>query len=156
MQRPEPVTDLDWDAGRARDPTERMLSVWGEMLSRIDELPPGRVDPAPAVAAVMQLPIPDQPLDPSEIERLMRTMVMDHSAVCGHPGFLAYVSGAGTAPGAAADLLAAGLNPNVGGWVLSPAATELELHLMAWMGRLFGLPEGAGGLIDRAAVRPRT
>ncbi len=72
----------------------------------------------------------------------MRELVFDHSALCGHPGFLAYVSGAGTVPGAAADLLASRLNPNVGGWVLSPAATELELHLMRWMAELFGLPAG--------------
>ena len=50
--------------------------------------------------------------------------------------------GLGTVPGAAADLLAAGLNPNVGGWSLSPGATELELHLMRWMADRFGLPAG--------------
>ena len=77
----------------------------------------------------------------------MRQLVFDHSAMCGHSGFLAYVSGAGTVPGAAADLLAAGLNPNVGGWVLSPAASELELYLMRWMAERFGLPPGSGGLM---------
>ena len=73
--------------------------------------------------------------------------MFEHSALCGHPGFLAYISGSGTVPGAAADLLAAGLNPNVGGWSLSAGATELELHLMRWMAERFGLPAGAGGLM---------
>jgi glutamate/tyrosine decarboxylase-like PLP-dependent enzyme len=67
--------------------------------------------------------------------------------LCGHPGFLAYISGSGTVPGAAADLLAAGLNPNVGGWSLSSGATELELHLMRWIAGRFGLPAGSGGLM---------
>jgi aromatic-L-amino-acid/L-tryptophan decarboxylase len=61
---------------------------------------------------------------------------------------MAYISGAGTVPGAAADLIAAGLNANVGGWQLSPAASEIELHLMRWFSsELFGLPEGSGGLV---------
>jgi glutamate/tyrosine decarboxylase-like PLP-dependent enzyme len=50
-------------------------------------------------------------------------------------------------PGAAADLLAAGVNMNAGGWALSPAATEIELKLTATFASWFGLPPGAGGLI---------
>jgi glutamate/tyrosine decarboxylase-like PLP-dependent enzyme len=74
-------------------------------------------------------------------------LVFEHSSYPGHPGFMAYISGGGTVPGAAADLLAAGLNPNCGGWVLSPAASELELHLMRLFARRFGLPDGSGGLM---------
>ena len=62
----------------------------------------------------------------------------------GHPRFMAYVSGAGTIPGAAADLLAAGLNMNAGGWLLSPSASEIERHLTATFARWFGLPSEAG------------
>jgi aromatic-L-amino-acid decarboxylase len=65
----------------------------------------------------------------------------------GHPGFLAYVCGAGTVPGAAADLFAAALNPNLGGYRLSPGATEIELHLGRWMARECGLPPGSGGYV---------
>jgi glutamate/tyrosine decarboxylase-like PLP-dependent enzyme len=60
---------------------------------------------------------------------------------------MAYISGAGTVPGAAADLLAAALNQNVGGWRLSPAATEIELHLGRWFASRFGLPSTAGGYV---------
>jgi glutamate/tyrosine decarboxylase-like PLP-dependent enzyme len=61
---------------------------------------------------------------------------------------MAYVSGAGTVPGAAADLLAAGINANLGGWQLSPSATEIELALTRWFAKdVFGMPEGAGGII---------
>ena len=58
---------------------------------------------------------------------------------------MAYISGAGTVPGALVDLLASGLNANAGGWVLSPAATEVELQLVRYFTTLFGLPGGAGG-----------
>jgi glutamate/tyrosine decarboxylase-like PLP-dependent enzyme len=50
-------------------------------------------------------------------------------------------------PGAAADLLAAGVNMNAGGWMLSPAATEIELTLMRTFASWYGLPPGAGGIL---------
>jgi glutamate/tyrosine decarboxylase-like PLP-dependent enzyme len=51
-------------------------------------------------------------------------------------------------PGAAAEFLAAGVNMNVGGFQLSPSATEIEIHLVEWFAREFGLPaETAGGLL---------
>jgi aromatic-L-amino-acid decarboxylase len=74
-------------------------------------------------------------------------MTFDWSMYPGHPRFMAYITGAGTVPGAPADLLAAGLNMNVGGWRLSPSATEIELHLVRWFADQFGLPESTGGLI---------
>jgi glutamate/tyrosine decarboxylase-like PLP-dependent enzyme len=77
----------------------------------------------------------------------VRSVVLDHSFSAGHPRFMAYVSGAGTVPGAGADLLAAGVNMNVGGWMLSPAATEIELHLTRTLATWFGMPAGAGGII---------
>jgi aromatic-L-amino-acid/L-tryptophan decarboxylase len=147
VRPPEPVRDLDWGAAQARELTGEMLDLWAELLERMPELPVTPVAAAADVSSEMALPIPEQPLPPAEIARLLRPMVFDHSALCGHPGFLAYISGSGTVPGAAADLLAAGLNPNVGGWSLSAGATELELHLMRWIAGKFGLPEGAGGLM---------
>jgi glutamate/tyrosine decarboxylase-like PLP-dependent enzyme len=145
--RPEEVADLDWDAGRARELTDRMVAIWADLLEQLDAMPATRAEPAAEVAAAMAFDIPDQPMPPDEIDRLMRRLVFEHSAYMGHPGFVAYVSGAGTVPGAAADLLASALNPNSGGWTLSPAATELELHLMRWLAAQFGLPEGSGGLM---------
>jgi aromatic-L-amino-acid/L-tryptophan decarboxylase len=147
VRPPEPVRDLDWGGAQARELTGEMLDLWAELLERMPELPVTPVAAAADVSSEMALPIPEQPLPPAEIARLLRPMVFDHSALCGHPGFLAYISGSGTVPGAAADLLAAGLNPNVGGWSLSAGATELELHLMRWIAGKFGLPEGAGGLM---------
>src|SRR5262249_61483500 len=82
-----------------------------------------------------------------ELAAYLRELVFRWSMSPGHPRYMAYVSGAGKARGVAADLLAAGLNQNAGAWRLSPAATEIELHLTKWFAGQFGLPEGAGGLI---------
>src|SRR4029078_12992119 len=91
--------------------------------------------------------LPGHSLAVSELADLLRPLVLEHSTLCGHPGFMAYVSGSGTVPGAAADLLASALNPNVGGWKPSPGGSELELHLTRWLAERFGLPEGSGGLM---------
>ncbi len=145
--RPAPMTDLDWNPERARDIGERMLELWVELLARLRELPVSRMEPAAEVAAAMQLPIPAEGLEPSAIAELLRPLLFEHSVYAGHPGHLSYVTGAGTVPGAAADLLAAGLNANVGGWMLSPGASELEAHLLRWLASRFGLPPGSGGLM---------
>jgi aromatic-L-amino-acid decarboxylase len=147
VSRPQPVRDLDWDAAQARELTGAFVDLWGELLDRMRELPVARPFAAAEIAREMAFPVPEQPLAVAELAELLRPMVLEHSTLCGHPGFMAYVSGSGTVPGAAADLLASALNPNVGGWTLSPAASELELHLTRWLAERFGLPEGAGGLM---------
>jgi glutamate/tyrosine decarboxylase-like PLP-dependent enzyme len=111
------------------------------------DLPVARPAAAADVAREMAFPVPAQPIPTAELAELLRPLVLERSTLCGHPGFMAYVSGSGTVPGAAADLLASALNPNVGGWSLSPAASELELHLTRWLAERFGLPEGSGGLM---------
>lgn len=57
------------------------------------------------------------------------------------------MSGAGTIPGAPADLLAAALNHNAGGWRLSPGITELEQRLLRWFAARLRLPDTAGGYL---------
>jgi aromatic-L-amino-acid decarboxylase len=146
-RRPDPVPDLDWSPERARELGEAALGVWVELLERVRELPVNRDFRSDPVRAAVALPIPDEPLELDAILAHLRTVVFDQSMYIGHPGFLGYIVGAGTVPGAVADLVAAGLNPNSGGWRLSPAASEIELALVRWLAAQFGLPPTAGGHI---------
>lgn len=98
------------------------------------------------VRAAVTMDIPEEPLSDDELERHFRSLMLEHSMYPGHPGFVAYVSGAGTVPGAVADLLAAGLNQNAGGWRLGPGATEIEQHLVEWFAQKLGI-DGGGGFI---------
>src|ERR671919_167344 len=145
--KPEPVPDLDWEPKRARELGEAALDIWQELLERIRDLPVSRYEGVDAVREAVALDVPEEPMPVEDLVGYLRSVVVDHSMYPGHPGFMAYVSGAGTVPGAAADLVAAGLNQNVGGWRLSPAASEIEHHLTRWFAERFGLPEGSGGLI---------
>jgi glutamate/tyrosine decarboxylase-like PLP-dependent enzyme len=103
--------------------------------------------PAGEVRAAVAIDVPEEPMPDDELFSYLRDVVFEHATYPGHPRFMAYVSGAGTVPGAVADLLAAGVNMNAGGWMLSPAATEIELHLTRTFASWFGLPSGAGGII---------
>ena len=146
--RPSPVSDLDWDPARARAFADRAVDLWQELLERLPELPVSGRWTAKEVHAAVALDVPDLPMSDDALFAYLHDVVFDWSELSGHPRFMAYISGAGTVPGAAADLLAAGLNANLGGWQLSPAATEIELHLTRWFAtELFGMPSGAGGLI---------
>ena len=142
-----PVRDLDWPAERAGELGEEIIGLWTEYLARLRELPVTHPTAADEVRAAVTRDVPDEPLPLGELVAYLRTLVFENSTLTGHPGFMAYITGAGTVPGAAADLIAAAINQNVGGWRLSPGATEIELHLMRWFAARLGLPGSAGGFI---------
>ena len=68
-----------------------------------------------------------------------------------HPGFLAYFSTTGSAPGILGEALAAALNVNAMLWRTGPAQTELEETTLAWLAELLGLPAGLDGTINDTA-----
>ncbi len=147
-ERPEPVGDLDWDPKRARAFTDGVADIWEELLERLPDLPVRRGWSSEEVRDAVAIPVPEEPMPEDELLAYLHDMVFDWSSYLGHPRFLAYISGSGTVPGAAADLLAAGVNMNAGGWQLAPSAIEIELALTRFFANdVFGLPEGAGGLI---------
>ncbi|MDF1485239.1 pyridoxal-dependent decarboxylase [Ramlibacter sp. H39-3-26] len=70
--------------------------------------------------------------------------VLPYAAGNAHPRFMGWVQGGGTPVGMLAEMLAAGLNANLGGRDQMPL--EMERQIVAWMRDLFGLPETASGL----------
>lgn len=61
-----------------------------------------------------------------------------------HPGFMGWVQGGGTAVGMLAEMLAGGLDANLGGRDHMPI--EVERQVVAWMAELFGFPADASGI----------
>ena len=62
-----------------------------------------------------------------------------------HPRFWGWVMGSGTPVGMLAEMLAAGMNPNVGGF--NDSAMMVEEQVIRWMAELMGMPQGASGLL---------
>ena len=74
-------------------------------------------------------------------------LLFDHSLFNGHPRFFGYVTAPPAPIGILGDFLAAAVNPNVGAWMLSPAATEIEKQTVRWIAELIGYPTDCGGLV---------
>lgn len=144
----ETVRDLDWTPERARKFASRASELWLAYLGRLRSLPVARSWKQGEVRDAVALTIPHDPMPDDALFEHVREVIFDYSVYPGHPAFMGYITGAGTVPGAVADLVAAGLNQNLGGWRHSPAATEIELHLTKWFAERFGLPAASsGGLI---------
>jgi aromatic-L-amino-acid/L-tryptophan decarboxylase len=144
---PQPVGDLDWDSARMRSLADRAVELYGAYLDGLDGMPIARDAGASQVRDAVVRGVPERGLSDHQLIEHLRDVLIDWGVHCGHPRFFGYVTGSGTVPGAIAEMLAAGVNMNVGGWQLSPSASEIEQHLMAWFAGRFGLPDTAGGLL---------
>jgi aromatic-L-amino-acid/L-tryptophan decarboxylase len=102
-----------------------------------------------------QLPA-EPPAKPESFERMLHDL--DRIIVPGlthwnHPSFFAYFPNTGSEPGIFGEMLTAALNVNGMLWRTSPAATELEEHVLGWLRELIGLPASFKGMIfDTASL----
>jgi len=88
--------------------------------------------------------LPDAPSELSAVYREFLRDVLPYSNGNVHPGFLGWVHGGGNPVGILAEMLAAGLNANLGGRDHAPI--EVERQIVHWMRELFGFPTTASGL----------
>jgi glutamate/tyrosine decarboxylase-like PLP-dependent enzyme len=121
-----------------------LLDEMIEHVRTVRERPVWQPLPDP-VRAAFQGPLPIDPTDLDEIARDFRQDVRPHTLGNLHPAFYGWVHGGGTPTGMLAEMLAAGLNANLGGRDHAPVLVERQV--VRWMVELFGLPAGAGGLL---------
>ena len=93
---------------------------------------------------VFQKPLSTQASDLTEVYTNFMETIVPYAVGNTHPGFMGWVHGGGTPVGMLAEMLAAGLNANVGGRDQAPI--ELEKQLLRWVISLFSFPETASGL----------
>ena len=74
-------------------------------------------------------------------------LLLENSLFNGHPKFFGFITSSPTPIGALADLLAAAVNPNVGGQILSPMATEIEKQTIRWLAEFIGVLPSYGGVL---------
>src|SRR5438093_1976225 len=119
-----------------------------DFLGSIDRirLTPGET-PAQVRALMGRSRLPEHGADPEPVLREVTELLLQHSLFNGHPRFLGYITSSAAPVGALADLLAATINPNVGGWELSPVASEIEAQTVRWVAELLGYPADCGGLL---------
>ncbi len=68
-----------------------------------------------------------------------------------HPEFFAYFPANSSPPSLLAEMLTSTLGAQCMSWQTSPAAAELEEHVMSWLGKMIGLPSNFTGVIQDTA-----
>ena len=137
-------TSLDpsnWDDLRRQ--SHRMLDDMLDYLSQIRMRPVWQ--PAPSeTEAVFQSPVPFESRTLAETHQTFLEHVLPFAVGNTHPGFMGWVHGGGSPVGMIAEMLAAGLNANLGGRDHVPIAVEHQV--IAWIRQLFEFPESSSGL----------
>jgi glutamate/tyrosine decarboxylase-like PLP-dependent enzyme len=145
-ERPANLDPDDWTA--TREQAHRMLDDVLDHLQTIRERPVWQPMPESARERFRE-PAPEDPTDLADVHDAFRRLILPYGPGNTHPGFMGWVQGAGTVPGMLAEMLAAGLNANVGG--RDQAALEVQRQILQWVREWFAFPATAGGLFVTGA-----
>ena len=123
-----------------------------QVAALLEAMPRGPVTRDASPSAVREAlgltgPLPESGSAPGPLLEQTARLLFEHSLHNGHPRFFGYITASPAPIGMLADFLAAAVNPNVGAWTLSPAATEIEAQTVRWIAELIGYPPACGGLL---------
>ncbi|RXZ38628.1 cytochrome D ubiquinol oxidase subunit I [Oxalobacteraceae bacterium CAVE-383] len=128
-----------------------MLDDMFDYLEGLGGKPQGPVwQPIPAsVRQQFREALPRQAGSLAQTHQTFMQSILPYAAGNAHPGFMGWVQGGGTPVGMLAEMLAAGLNANVGGRDQIPL--DVERQITHWMRELFGFPSEASGIFVTGA-----
>ncbi|MBM4060864.1 MAG: 5-histidylcysteine sulfoxide synthase [Planctomycetes bacterium] len=138
---------------------QRAVQVVGDAIlawyARLPRLAPAGTAHDPATAGIRRdwrppiaaSPLPEhgEPLEPL-VRRVLDEVAPDGQVV-GHPGYLAYVAGAGNLISVLGHSLALAVNSFTGNHHTAPAMVHLEDQVLRWFAAIVGYPEQAGGVL---------
>jgi aromatic-L-amino-acid/L-tryptophan decarboxylase len=130
-----------WDDIRAEG--HRMLDDMLDYVANVRERPVWQPIPD-AVRSRFRQPLPRGPSDLGDVYGEFTDFIAPYATGNVHPGFMGWVHGGGTAVGMLAEMLAAGLNANLGGRDHIPI--EVERQIVEWTRQMFGFPAEASGI----------
>jgi glutamate/tyrosine decarboxylase-like PLP-dependent enzyme len=139
----ESLDPQDWQP--VRQLGHRMIDDLIDYLADIENQ--GAWKHAPdAVKAHFTTPVPLEPQPLEAVYQEFLEFIQPYPVGNGHPRFWGWLFGTGTATGALAEMLAAGMNSNSGD-LDHHSAIHVETQLLNWCKSLLGFPEGASGVI---------
>jgi glutamate/tyrosine decarboxylase-like PLP-dependent enzyme len=123
---------------------DRIADLLGSLANR--PVTPGE-SPKSIRQLLVPVSIPEQGCDPHRLLDETADLLLNHSLFNGHSRFLGFITSSAAPIGILGDLLAAAVNPNVGGWTLSPMASEIEAQTIRWIAEMIGYPISSGGVL---------
>src|SRR6185312_6875284 len=131
----------DWRGLRAQG--HRMLDDILDYIEKIRERPVWQPIPD-QIRARFRADLPTAPTDLAAVHDEFMRSVLPFAVGNTHPGFMGWVHGGGNVAGMLAEMLAAGLNANLGGRDHVPI--QVEQQITHWLRQLFDFPSSASGL----------
>ncbi len=138
----ESLDPADWAAFRAQ--SHRMLDDMIDFLAQVRTRPVWQPVPDDVKRRLAE-PVPTQPTALPDVYAQFQELILPYATGNVHPGFFGWVHGSGTPTGMLAEMLAAGMNANVGG--RDHGAVYVERQVIEWCRSLFGFPEGTSGVL---------
>jgi len=136
------------DADTMRDLGRDAIELITERLVRPWDATPVVVAGSPEeLASRLNEPAPESARPFPELLARLEREVLPFMARNEHPGYFAYIPGSGTWPSALGDLIASGLNMDVGSWGLSAGPSQLEVVVLDWFKQWIGYPIEAAGIL---------
>jgi len=137
----ETLDPQNWDEIRAQG--HRMLDDMIDYAANVRDRPVWQPIPD-SVRARFHESLPHEPCALGDVYREFTDFIAPYATGNVHPGFMGWVHGGGTAVGMLAEMLAAGLNANLGGRDHIPI--EVERQIVEWTRQMFGFPDSASGI----------
>jgi aromatic-L-amino-acid/L-tryptophan decarboxylase len=117
----------------------------------LDSLPARRISPGESPSTIRAVlgdsGLPERGTAAAPLIDDAVRLLLEHSLFNGHPRFMGFITSSAAPLGALGEMLAVTVNPNVGGWVLSPMASEIEAQTIRWIAEMIGYPREAGGIL---------
>ena len=138
----ETLDPQDWNELRALG--HRMLDDMFEHMETLRDQPAWQPPPPEAIAAIGS-EIPHGEGDTEAVYENFRANILPYPNGNLHPRFWGWVQGTGTPLGVLSEMLAATMNPNLGGGNNSPAYVETQV--IRWLAEIFDFPKEASGIL---------
>ena len=139
---------IDLSADQFRSLGHELVDRLAELLGEMPHGPVTQGAKLPEVrAALGRGGVPRDGRDPRELLVESVDLLRAHNLYNGHPRFFGFITASAAPIGALAELISATVNQNVGGYLLSPLATEIEAQTVRWIAELLGMPAGSGGVL---------
>jgi aromatic-L-amino-acid decarboxylase len=142
LENEESLDPENWDELKTLG--HQMVDVMLDFLKNQRQYPAWR-KPGDDVKSFLSQELPQKPAKRNEVFNDFVNNILPYAKGNAHPRYWAWVEGGGTPFGMLADMLASGMNPNLG--IGDHSAIYVEMQVLNWIKEFLGFSSGASGLL---------